>query len=534
MQYDFEPKQANTKVNIIFYILLSLVLTIVTSLLAKYVLGLMAEGNGITNYNRSDYLTIFVAHCSIVFLTTSLMAMLSENDRYVYWVDMITSVLIQPRFLSFLPLVVYSLSTIAWAMVGFILSFGWIVIGSFVFGMTAVTVLFSRMVAIYYQQENNKLKIENFLMKKISENKYEKYLLRLKEITFIKSDKREFYDVYDNLNLLEKSIKKLWEQSGRTNQFIFHAEGDAECIYVNLIIDLSIKYPQEMQQYIESHSDSNETIRKLCYLAYPTILNSFLSNSRKDLFYRVLNKWSLVANQRDELIEYISNKAIEGNSQVVSEYYSKLFNPFIREIELPDDDMFYIYILSIVYWKNTQAFEEICSSNRFSIYQHYYNKKSQEDLSFENVLAICSEISISNTGQDDGFIKFLSSMLNHEIIDHMDGDAEERVKIEHNPKLYRVIKAIIQNRKEEDILYLCEKIIELVNNPDSGIYINSGHDISFYVDFEQWALDYALIKNKKEMGNKDNMNESKKIIDILQSMLEKMNYKNRRKRQIKW
>ena len=59
-------------------------------------------------------------------------------------------------------------------------------------------------------------------------------------------------------------------------------------------------------------------------------------------------------------------------------------------------------------------------------------------------------------------------------------------------------------------------------------------DMGFYVDFEQWALDYALIKNKKEMGNKDNMNESKKIIDILQSMLEKMNYKNRRKRQIKW
>ena len=93
---------------------------------------------------------------------------------------------------------------------------------------------------------------------------------------------------------------------------------------------------------------------------------------------------------------------------------------------------------------------------------------------------------------------------------------------------------MLRHSSEEDILYLCEKIIELVNNPDSGIYINSGHDISFYVDFEQWALDYALIKNKKEMGNKDNMNESKKIIDILQSMLEKMNYKNRRKRQIKW
>ena len=28
-------------------------------------------------------------HCSVVFLTTSLMAMLSERNRYIYWVEMV-------------------------------------------------------------------------------------------------------------------------------------------------------------------------------------------------------------------------------------------------------------------------------------------------------------------------------------------------------------------------------------------------------------------------------------------------------------
>ncbi len=332
MKYDFEPKQAKTKVNILWYLMLSFIMTIATSFLAKLILLLMANGDIIScsgaiisSSNRSDYLSIFAAHCSIVFLTTSLMAMLSENDKYVYWVEMVTSVLIYPRFFSFLPLVVYSLSTIVWAMFGFVFSLGWVVIGSFIFGMISVTILFSRMVAIYYQQENNKQKIEAFLMEKISENEYERYLLRLKEVTFIKAEKREFYDVYDNLNLIEKSVKKIWEKDERPRQFIFHAEGMAECLYVDLISDLSIKYPQEIQDYIELHADNNETLRKLCYLTYPIILNSFLHNGREDLFYRVLNKWSFVKDQRGELVEYISDKALNGDAALITKHNNSVF-----------------------------------------------------------------------------------------------------------------------------------------------------------------------------------------------------------------
>lgn len=43
----------------------------------------------ITSNNRGDYLAIMGTHCSVVFLTTSLMAMLSERNRYIYWVEMV-------------------------------------------------------------------------------------------------------------------------------------------------------------------------------------------------------------------------------------------------------------------------------------------------------------------------------------------------------------------------------------------------------------------------------------------------------------
>lgn len=62
--------------------------------------------------------------------------------------------------------------------------------------------------------------------------------------------------------------------------------------------------------------------------------------------------------------------------------------------------------------------------------------------------------------------------------------------------------------------------------------MNSGSDISFYKDFEQWALDYAIITTKKELETYDRANhsqENREKISILQYHLEELNYKNRRK-----
>lgn len=533
MNFDFDPKQPNLKENIFFYILISVFITLMISFFTKVALLLMNCGDMVLSSNRSDYLTIFATHCSVVFLTTSLMAILSERNQFVYWVEMVTAILIYPRFFGFLPLVIYSMSTILWAFVGFVFSFGWLIIGSFIFGLITVTVLFSRMVTIYYQRDKSKIQIEEYFIKKISENDYEKYLQRLKEVTFIKAGAREFFDVYDNLNLLEKGIKKIWEICPRPRQSILYAEGLAECVYVDLIIDLSINYPQEMQDYIESHTDAGETIKKLCYLAYPTILNSFLSNNRNDLFYRALNKWSNINDQRSIVVKYIIDKAVKGDDYTIAEYYSKLFNPFNHEITTLKNDFYCIDILIEVYWQDRQAFDNICTynNNRVSICQHFFERSKIESINIERVLVSCSEINISNT-EPDIFMQFISGLLNDEIIAYDRGSDDEKNEIEQNPEMYLIIKEIIQNRKVDDISYLCEKILNTVCDLDSIVYTNAGSKCSFYKNFEQWSLDYALLKNKKELECAHSSLEcvqSTLIIDELQRMLDKLNYKDRRK-----
>lgn len=155
--YNFETKKPY-KTKFILYLLLSLLGIGLTSIASFYILSLFNYNICITSDNRGDYLTIMGTHCSVVFLTTSLMTMLSEKNKYIYWVEMVTKILISPKYMGFLSLVTYSLLTIIGSFVGLLLGIGPVVIGSFLFGIISVTVLFSRMVSIYYQNEKTREK----------------------------------------------------------------------------------------------------------------------------------------------------------------------------------------------------------------------------------------------------------------------------------------------------------------------------------------------------------------------------------------
>ena len=512
--YDFEPKSATDRGKAVLYILVSIVMTFITSIFTRIVLYLMNSSPIVSVSNRGDYLAIFATHCSVVFLTTSLMAMLSENNHYVYWVEMVTSVLIYPRFISFLPLVIYSISTIVWAMVGFVVFQGWIIIGSFLFGLISVTVLFSRMVSIYYQQNENKRKIEEFLLRLIdNDGDYQKYLKKLKEVTFIKADERAFCDVYDNLKVIENCIKRIPKKEERESDKIFYPKGSAEQLFFDLLVDLSIKYPQEMQNYIEVRADKEDSIiQDLCYLAYPSILDSFIYNNRRDLFYRLLNKWSNIDKQRASARNYIVDKALSGNDAVIADYYNKLFNPFVREIPLASNmDLDTLYALCNIYDVDKRVFEDICEyhGNRGRMCQHFCKKKEQEIFAY----CVLSETVLSkNNGV---FEAYISHLFNKELYNRKIGKKEESV-------MCSLFNKIIKTRDVEDIEYLGEKILVLIMDLDSEVYLSVGSDIQSSNNYEIQAFNNVLIENIKKSEKQKNDFYKK---DVLQKLLNDLDLK---------
>lgn len=527
--YDFEPKKVKGKTSIILYCLIALVFTAVCSVGCFGILNKwLGYGIFISGSNRGDYLTILGTHCSIVFLTTSLMAMLSEKNRYIYWVEMVTTILIFPRYMSFLALVVYAISTVIWSFVGFLMEIGAIVIGSFLFGIIAVTILFSRMVSIYYQNDKNKMDIQGYMLNKVREDDYKKYLIRLKEITYIKADNREFYDVYDNIELIEKCLIELWKKEPRMSQHIFQPIGFCENIYSDILIDLSLKYPQEMQEYIDNHANSNETIRKLCYFIYPILLDSYIDNYRLDRFERLLCKWGQVKEQKFEVEEYILKVAIS-NKDIITDYYSKLFNPFNHEIRVEDNTEVYIGAIQRLYFDKQDIFEYILQHNRYGICQALLDINDISSYPID-VLTIIADGPQSEYNSSI-FMKYIETILNDEICRHNRGSEEEKQKIERYPLVEKVIRGLVENRKVEELSYFLELIIQNICNLDSAIYLNAGNKIAFYNDFEKWALDYSMIVKKKELENYDREHHSQNYkleISILQEYLEKLNYKNRR------
>ena len=240
----------------------------------------------ITGENRGLYLTIFVSHCSIVFLTSSLMTMLSEGNKFLYWKDLVYEVLILPRFWSFFDLVTYAISSLITAALGLYFKLGPVVISSFVLGIVAVGILFYRMVTVYYGNEKRKKNLKEELLIKIEqdykedggigktkvpiehgkkviidgEKSYVTILKELREKTYILANQRKFNDVYENLNLLEECICEAKFDFEKNDNYIY-----LENIYISLIVDLAEEYLFEMMDYVENDNGKSIAVRQCKY-----------------------------------------------------------------------------------------------------------------------------------------------------------------------------------------------------------------------------------------------------------------------------
>lgn len=323
---------------------------------------------------------------------------------------------------------------------------------------------------------------------------------------------------------------ELWRNEPRISQHIFQPIGFCENIYSDILIDLSLNYPQEMQEYIDNNTDSNQTIKKLCYLIYPILLNSYIHSHHIDRFERVLCKWGQIKGQKLEVADYISNSAMS-NKDIIADYYSKLFNPFNHEIKIVDNIDIYIDSLQGLYYKDQEIFEFILNyaDNRSSIYSSLVPIDDINSYPMDIMTIIADGPKSDN--ENCVFIKYMETALESEIGRHYRGSEAEKHNIEEHLLMKEVIKGLVENRKAEELPYFLDLIINDICNLDSIIYLNTGKKINFYSDFEKKALDDSLIKNKKELERYDKQHHSqdhKVVINILQKYLETLNYKNRR------
>ena len=149
---------------------------------------------------KKDTLLVFLSiSYQVIFLTTSLLSLLSDKEETVYWERFTEYVLINPRYLNFIGLstvgfvalimqtIAYFLSESTW-WCGFFYS-------SFLLGIAAIIYLCYQMSSVYFNREHYVGKIRD---QELTPDK----LNRLKEFTFVAADKFNGRVVNENMTYL--------------------------------------------------------------------------------------------------------------------------------------------------------------------------------------------------------------------------------------------------------------------------------------------------------------------------------------------
>ena len=160
--------------------------------------------------NFELYCSIVIANVSIVFLTTSLLSVLSDNSNILYWKDLVKEVLIEPKGLSF-----YNLSILAYTF-GFssILSLfltplpnfaGIWLITSTMCSIITIVILFNRMTLIYFKRDKyakKSIKEIDGLIKYNKDTALNKRIYKLNAYTLKQIEEKNIDPVLENLDLL--------------------------------------------------------------------------------------------------------------------------------------------------------------------------------------------------------------------------------------------------------------------------------------------------------------------------------------------
>lgn len=369
-----KESDSKKKRNMRIVMTVSLLCIVVSVLIGE--LGCFYTGfnNKVTSENIGDYLGLFATHCSVVFLTTSLMTMLSEKSKFVYYIDLVQLVLINPPYYNFLALAMYAMESIFLAIVGFLIKRGSLIIGGFLFGIVAIVFLFKRMISVYYRKEYHKNKVEDFLKETIKivrkiedKNEVEKYKKPMEKIGY----KRQFEAIIDqalielgnnNLSFVMESVELLekcimWHvgttydnaEEGTKEAYemiissiavprLYHVKTKLylERMYINFASVVAQENPEELQRYYNNafKPEPPRYLKMIRSIIFPYILNSYIANEEKQKFFICLTKWEEMNEFFPAIRKYLVSIALDEKCDYLAEYYDKLAYSSVKDLDI--------------------------------------------------------------------------------------------------------------------------------------------------------------------------------------------------------
>ena len=476
----------------------------------------------ISSKNIGDYIGLFSTHCSVVFLTTSLMTMLSESSKYVYHIDLVRLVLIEPPCYNFFALVTYSLSSIVLAILGFCVKRSSLILGGLVFGIVSIVVLFVRMVTIYYRKDYHKAKIRKFLrnmillVREMEDEKitaeykavmnkigYARHFRAIIKQALIEAEKRNLDFVFEAIDLMEDCISwhagKTYEDSQNVEESykiissnvglkrVYHAPTKVylEYMYIDFASIVATKYPEELQRHYSSalEMETSLYLKMLRSQVFPHILNTLLAEGKQQLFFRALSKWTQKNAYWPSISNYVFDYVVGGNALCMAEYYHRIFYSFAPNLVYAETESISLdkeknpdiaildeheLILEKIYNHSPENFETILSfkSNRRG-FLHYFRLNLDEQKESCLVNNVKKWVCLSETAGANREPYEFYSFLQRAIDDiYLKGKDCSSLIIKTCVKRIISVYSVDVEKTNEDVMYLLTNIYRGLWGPE--------------------------------------------------------------------
>ncbi len=300
----------------------------------SYILYIFSE-----NYDYTGlYISILAISYSVIFLTTSLLSMLSGKDDTIYWYKMNDYILISPKIFNYYFFSVLGYISLVLETIAFVLHNSSVFWACFCTGIIAVILLYFKMISIRFRRDSYRRKLD----RDIENGKEKPDYLQLESNTMLASEEHEFNVVNENLDLFFKQMKSLYTEDEvllrLEHTWRELCEKDKMSI-VRFVYYACDNYSSEMLEQLRFFVWN----QNLKYDSAIGIWTDICSKLRMGLwlFSDIQEKQKRCLAVVEEKINTVSDESsieIEGNNESFCEYRSKIVEIFSVLLKAEDKD----------------------------------------------------------------------------------------------------------------------------------------------------------------------------------------------------
>ena len=195
------------------------------------------------SYKKVNINELYICQLSLTFITISLISVLSEKGRDIYWINLVESRLIEPTYTCFYAYTIYSFIALAFGTISYLIGNKILFLIYFIIGIVSLTFLTLKTIGIYYGRNEKKDKLKDIFCKKIQKElkQYTEVARKMKINTIRAYNDKDYYIFDENCKMYAETVE-YWQLEDISYLFNLFNEDIANNIFEIIEKSMLVEY----------------------------------------------------------------------------------------------------------------------------------------------------------------------------------------------------------------------------------------------------------------------------------------------------